>query len=133
LSYLPMAVGASVETCIRQASVDREAAWGSRFVSGYLLGYPDYLDNIDERFGAAVRQLLFDSVFGPEQGKELFRASMGHFLLQDPQTNRGWGAGAPDGERYFRALETKRDAEGTSDSLIAMFQIGSVDVGQQTL
>jgi hypothetical protein len=133
LSHLSIALSGSIENCIREAGLDHDEAWGSRFISGYLLGYPSVLDEIDERFGASIRKMLFDSIFGSEEGNELYRASMGHFLLNDVQTKRGWGAGVRDGERYFQALERRQNAEGSTNALIALFKIGCIDVGPQTL
>lgn len=131
LSFLPALVATSIERCIRSSGFDSGAVWGSRFIGGYLLGYTNYLDDLDERFGGAVRKMMLDAILGPENGAEVFRAAMGHFLLEDGQTKRGWGAGAPDGERFFRALESGIDAEGSADSLSMMFEVGSVDPTQQ--
>ena len=133
LSFLTGAVGVAIELCAREHGFDSKAVWGSKFIGGYLLGYTTYLDDIDERLGGAVRQMLFDGMFGPELGREAFKKATGHFLLEDQQTKRGWGAAVPDGKRYFVALEEKRDSTDSTESLKAMFAIGTVDISQQLL
>ena len=106
--------------------------WKSRFIGGYLVGYTDYLDGIDERFGAGIRAMLFKNAY-PGSDTEMFRKTAGYLLIDDEQTKRGFGAGVPDGRRYFSALESKTNATGATDSLSAMFDIGSVDIGQQLI
>ena len=133
LRHLTLALAASVEGCARKHQLDSQAVWGSKFIGGYLLGYPTYLDDVDERLAGLVRQMLFDGMFGADYGREAFKKAMEHLLLEDQQTKRGWGAAAPDGERYFRALEEKRDAADSMTSLNAMFEIQSIDISQQFL
>lgn len=133
LSYLPMSLGGAIEGCAREHKLDSNAVWGSKFIGGYLLGYSNFLNDVDERLSEAVRQMIFTGMFGPEEGRAAFKTAMGLFLLDDQQIKRGWGAGAPDGERYFRALEMKRDSSDSTDSLKVMFEIGMVDIGQQLI
>lgn len=133
LSYLPMAIGSAIETCALNHNLDSKSVWKSKFVGGYLLGYTTYLDTVDARLGSAIRQLLFDSLLGPENGRALFKVATGHFLLDDPQTKRGYGAALIDGERYFKSLESKQDATDFAESLKIMFTIGSVDIDQAAI
>ena len=126
-----MAIGASVETCIRKSAAERDLAWGSRFVAGYLLGFPEYLDQIDQQFAGRIRKMIFDAVLGAEDGERFFQAALAHFMREDIQTKRGWGAGAADGQRYFQALENKQEATGCFDSLAIFIEMS--DLKQQAL
>jgi hypothetical protein len=130
LSFLPIGIGAAVGSLAKTNEADIRTFTHSRFVAGYLLGYPDHLDSIDEQFGGAIRKILFDSFYGSADGAEMFRKAMGHFLLHDDQTRKGWGAGVPDGKRYFDALDRQINAKGSYDSL-NVFGLGLVDVSQQ--
>jgi hypothetical protein len=100
--------------------VDRQLAMTSKFACGYLLGYPHHVDQIDQAYGGKIRQLIFDELFGDENGRGLFVRSMGLFLAHDDLVRLGWGCGAADGQRYFTALDQKKDATG-ADSSLKMF------------
>jgi hypothetical protein len=133
LSALPMLIGASVKMHIKGSGADDANIWNTKFLAGYVLGFPDYLDNIDERFGGQIRQMLFDAIHGPETGKELFSRSLALLLQEDQQVKKGWGTGAADGERYFRALDNGSDAHDATMSLKSMFEVGAVDMRQLAL
>ena len=132
VGFLGAILVGSMKFLVKEHGLKEEGYATSKFFTGYLLGYTEYLDGIDPRLGGIVRQQLFDSIFGSSEGKELYQRAMGHYLLDDQQTRRGWGSGAVDGERYFLALERQQDATDCTDSMESMFQIGSVDCEQQT-
>jgi hypothetical protein len=133
LSYLPIGLTAQIMTLATEYGFERESLMTCRFTTGYLMGYPDYVEDIDVRLGGIVRQMLFDGVFGAEEGGEMFQRCMGHMLLDDQQTRRGWGSGVIDGKSYFQSLELGEDSNDSSHSIKSMFQIGIVDCDQQTL
>ncbi|MEO6388186.1 MAG: hypothetical protein ABIT16_04370 [Croceibacterium sp.] len=131
LSFLPIGIGAAVGLLAKSKKADLRTFTHSRFVAGYLLGYPDHLDSIDKDFCGVVRKMLFDAFYGGADGPEMFRKAMGHFLLHDDQTRKGWGAGVPDGQQYFDALDRQTKATGSYDSLNELFKLGIVDLSQQ--
>ncbi len=118
---------------LRMNAAERQLDWRtileSRWFGGYLLGYPHYLDEIDQQLGGAVRKLLFDNAYA--DGEKMFRHAMGHYLQEDEQTTHGHGTGIPDGTRYFSALENDADAEDTTLGLATMLDIKIIDTQQR--
>jgi hypothetical protein len=133
LSFLPIGLTATIIDMAGEHGFERENFMTCRFVTGYLMGYPEYVDDIDENMGSIIRQLLFDGIFGGDAGKELFQRCTGYTLLDDQQTRRGWGAGVVDGRSYFQALEQRQDATNSNNSIKLMFDTGWIDPAQQTI
>lgn len=131
LRFLPGVLCASIMTEAERSGIARDRAITSKFACGYMMGYPHYVDEIDQTYGANIRQLIFDSVFGSDVGPELFMRTIGLFLAHDEHLRRGWGCGAADGQRYFRALEERKDATGSADSLRMFSQSEIIDFDPQ--
>jgi hypothetical protein len=131
LQFLPGGICASIMSEADRIGFDKDRAITSKFACGYMLGYPHYVDQIDHAYGGKIRQLIFDKLFGHDDGRDLFVQSMGFFLAHDDQVRLGWGCGAADGERYFTALDQKRDANGSADSLKMFSQSDMIDFEPQ--
>lgn len=98
----------------------------TRFIGGYLTGYSHYVDNFDEVYGAAVRKLLFIITYGRDDASLVVRRVSELAEHGDEQVKRGWGFGAPDGQRYFQAVEARQSREGAVDSLLSAAQAGFI-------
>jgi hypothetical protein len=130
LGSLPTLVALRFAKECSDRGLDRSAGLRSRFFGGYLLGFPDYVDQIDERFGGAIRKAIFDATFGREDGGSSFRKALANLSDGDEQTRRGRGAGMTDGRAFFQAVENAEDVDEPI-GLKAMFDIGQVDLSQQ--
>ena len=117
LQALPMALGGTLAGHVLPRGGNLDQAFKSKFFGGYLLGFPHFLDEIDENIGTAVRKVIFEAILGPVDGPALCAAAMGGQRSKDGQTIRGFMSGIADGNRYFEALDKGKEATSATHSL----------------
>jgi hypothetical protein len=110
----------------RKNGYDPDTVLRTRWVNGYLLGLPQVLDDADAKFCGAIRKAIFQSLHG-DSSDVYFRKCLSYLDVEDEQTERGFGAGVPDGQRCFEAIESGQSLEGCFSSLEAFFEMKSVD------
>jgi len=131
LAALPTIIGLGAPRAAKDADVDADAFFTSRFFSGYLLAYPSYADDASRQLGAGIRMMLFHTIHGEASGSEIHDRGMRHLMAGDEQTRKGASVGEVDGENFFKALENGDRADGATDALKMALKINVCDVVAQ--
>jgi hypothetical protein len=102
----------------------------TRWVNGYLLGLPQPFDEVSQALGGGIRKALFHSLHNEQTADQFVRKALSYLDLEDEQTQHGFGAGVPDGQRCFAAIESGGSFEGVFLSLESFFEMKSIDERQ---
>lgn len=130
LAAMPLAVFGAADIASTEFGHSRGAVFNTKFFLGYLAGFPDYLDEMDQRLGGMIRKILFDQWWGSDVGQLRFARALVLISDGDQQAARGFGFGVPDGSRFFEALEKQQSAEGALTGVRTALQLGSIDFSQ---
>lgn len=128
--HMNLAVCLGAEQHARDAGLDPALFMRTKFIGGYLIGYPGYVDSINKNAGAAIRKMLFIPWFGEAEGRRLHDSALGLIVQADQQVRLGADVGERDGTNFFRALEERRDATDSTATLKNALDLGLVDISQ---
>lgn len=128
LTWVCVALLLRVRSEGKKHGYDHKKVVRSRWFNGYLLGFPQPVDERDETLGAFARKFLFWNTHGDDTDIYV-RKSMSYFDVDDEQTRRGFGAGVPDGQRCWQAVADRKDlTEETFLSLASFMSMKMIDV-----
>jgi hypothetical protein len=130
LAALPLAVYGAAEVAATKHGCPRGSIANTKFWLGYLAGFPEYLDDVDQHFGGVIRKLIFDQIWGEAEGQLRFARALVLVSDGDEQARRGFGFGVPDGSRFFEAIEQGRSAEGALMGVATALELDMVDFNQ---
>jgi len=101
------------------------------FLAGYVAGFPNHLEDMHELAGGVMRTMLFDAVWGAEEGQRIFQQLQKLAEQDDEQIKRGAGFGIPDGERWFSSMTSPTGPDDSLESLRSAISIGFVDLARR--
>lgn len=129
ISWLPMRLTLMAAVLAGENELDADRILTTKIFCGYLFGIGDCIEEQNQMLAAVIRATTFNSIYGEERGKILFRKI--HELINDndQQAKRGWGAGVADGERLL--LDPDMTFPEDAASLASMFQLKLVEIDKQ--
>lgn len=101
------------------------------FLAGYVAGFPNHLEDMHELAGGVMRTMLFDAIWGADEGQRIFQQLQKLAEQDDKQIKRGAGFGIPDGERWFSSITRPTGPDDSLESLRSAIGNGFVDLDRR--